>query len=416
MEKPKSNFGYLKLPEDVSIFKPEGATEVVFDILPYKVTDENHMDNKKYEEDAVVGNYWWKRPLRVHRDVGPDNSVLVCPTTFGDKCPICEYGARRRKEGAEWDELKTIFPKNRTIFLINMIDSADCEVDYEEDTLHIMDQSDYLFLEALDDEIKRDIDNEGFPDPYNGLSVRIYFKKKKNGKFKYAEASKIDFEERDQQYDDEYLETLPDIDGMVKILDYKEIEALYFGMEGMDDTVDDEVEDDRPSRRRKTTSRRSSSRKRREKTEDDEPEVIEEDQEEKPSRRSRSRRTEEKAEPEEKAVPKITPEKLDSLARRGLNKLAKDLEMDPTDYATDELEQLREDIATKLEIELPAADPDPEPEPEEAPTRRTRRSKPEAEEENKCPAGLVYGTDNDQFDDCDTCKVWDACADEKEDK
>lgn len=150
--------------------------------------------------------------------------------------------------------------------------------------------------------------------------------------------------------------------------------------------------------------------------------IEDEPVEEKRSRRSR--RTEEKpvekAEPEEKAVAVPTPEKLASLARRGLNKLAKELEIDPTDYSTDELEDLREDIATAFNIELPGIDPsepEPEPEPVEEPkaNRRSRRE-PKAKEKNPCPAGLRYGTDNDQFDACDTCEVWDACADEKESK
>ena len=139
MEKSRNSYGYLKLEGDVNVFKPEGGTEVVFDILPYKVTDPDHLDNKKYEEDAIVGEYWWKRPLKVHKNVGPEDLSVVCPTTFGKKCPICEYGSRRRKEGAEWEELKEIFPKDRSLFLINMLDSEECEVDYTEGEIHVLD-------------------------------------------------------------------------------------------------------------------------------------------------------------------------------------------------------------------------------------------------------------------------------------
>lgn len=369
MEKPKNAYGYLNLAEDVNVFKPEGGTEVVFDILPYKVTDPNHIDNKKYEEDAVVGDFWWKRPVKVHRDVGPDSATLICPTTFGDKCPICEYGAQRRKAGAEWEELKEIFPKDRSLFLINMIDSSECEVDYTEGELHVMDQSDYLFLEALDDEIKRDIDNEGFPDPYDGLSIRIYFKKKKFGKNSYAEASKIDFEERDEQYDDAYLDTVPSLDDMLKVLPYEEIEALYMGMEGMDDTVD-EVEDvsDRRAARRKSGERRT--RKPRTKKEDDEVETIDD-------------------EPEEEKKPRRTRK--------------------PAAEAEEKPKRTRKPRTTK-----PKEEPEPEPEaeePEEKPKpRRTRKPKVE----DKCPHGHRFGIDTDTQDACDTCKIWDDCMDEKE--
>ena len=56
MEKSKNAYGYLKLPENISMFKPEGGTEIIIDILPYPVTDSEHMDNKKYADDAVVGD------------------------------------------------------------------------------------------------------------------------------------------------------------------------------------------------------------------------------------------------------------------------------------------------------------------------------------------------------------------------
>jgi hypothetical protein len=65
--------------------------------------------------------------------------------------------------------------------------------------------------------------------------------------------------------------------------------------------------------------------------------------------------------------------------------------------------------------------PEPEPEEEPAPTRSTRRNKPDPEPEpepdaadNKCPHGYKFGVDNDAYDECDKCKVWEDCADEKD--
>ena len=331
MEKTKNDYGYLKLPDDINIFKPEGGTEIVFDIVPYPVTDAKHMDNQKYEEDAVVGDLWWKKPIKVHRDVGPEGVQIICPTTIGEKCPICEDGGRRRKAGADWDDIKEIFPKSRTLFLIVPVDVGECEVDYAEGEVHVMDQSDYLFLNYLEEEIKRDIDNEGFPDPEDGLSLQTYWREKKLGKkVKYAEASKIDFVERDEQYDAEYIDSLPSLDDMLKILSYKEIEALYLGMEGLDDNDMDEGELEEEKPRRSRSSRRTSR-----------------------SKPASSRRSREVAEDE------------------------------------------------------------PEDEPEEEEKPKSRRTRPSRESKKKCPFGHEFGVDADEFDDCDKCKVWEDCKDEK---
>lgn len=400
MEKSKNDYGYLKLVDSINVFKPEGGTETVFDIVPYYVTDKAHMDNKKYADDAVVGDPWWKRPVKVHKDVGPDGVSVVCPTTFGKPCPLCEYGSKRRKDGAEWDELKEIFPKDRTIYLIVPVDVSECDVTYTEGEVHVMDQSDYVFLDFLMEEIGRDLDNENFPDPYNGLSLQIYWRAKKIGKKgKFAEASKIDFVDRDQQYDDKFMDSLPSLDEMLKVHSYKELEALYFRMEGMDDEItdaDDDLEDEKPVRKRKTASRSTSrtsrpSRKAADKEPEDDPE------EENPTRRKRRTEPEPEEDPEEE---KPTRRK----RRTDPEPEEEPEEKKPT--------RRRRPVAKGPELEEePEEDPEVEPEPEE---EKPRRRKPAAKKTGKCPFGHEFGVDTDGFEDCDRCKVWDDCKDEKD--
>jgi hypothetical protein len=61
------------------------------------------------------------------------------------------------------------------------------------------------------------------------------------------------------------------------------------------------------------------------------------------------------------------------------------------------------------------AAPKSEPEPEEdKPVRRTVRGEAKAEESEKCPYKHRFGIDTDKFDDCDKCKIWDDCIEEKE--
>lgn len=276
MELPKSSYGYLKIPEDINVFKPEGNTDVIFDILPYRVTDPAHLDGKKYAEDAVQGELWWKRPLKTHRIQGEDITV-VCPTTFGKKCPICEDFNRLRKAKEEWENIKDLQPKDRTIFIICIIDASECDVDYPVGSICIMDQSYHLFTKYLHEETDRHVDYDNFPDPYDGLSLKVYFREKKLGKKNsFIEAGKIDFIEREEQYDEEFLDTLPKLDDIIEVKDYKEIQALYAGMSDMDeDDIDDkELEEDSPRREKKTLAR-PSTRKAPRRTEDKEEDPTE---------------------------------------------------------------------------------------------------------------------------------------------
>ena len=296
MEKPSFNYGYLKLPEDVNAFKPEGGTEVTFDIVPYYVKDEKHLDNQKHKDDATVGELWWKKSIRVHRDVGPDGVQIICPTTQGDRCPICEYGKMLRKEGKEWEEVKEIFPKNRTLFFIVPIDASDCEEDYTEGEVHVMDVSDHLFVEALDDEVKADLDYEDFANPWYGFSIKARFKEESLGKVKYASTSRIDFVERAKQYDDEFIDSLPCLDDFIKVLTYEEIQALMDYTGEVDDVA--EEEDERPKRK-------SPKRPAKKQDEPEEVEEVDEVPEEEP---------EEKPKPKPKPKPKArTPKSKEEL-------------------------------------------------------------------------------------------------------
>ena len=325
MEKPKNAYGYLKIPNEMNVFKPEGGTEVIFDILPYPVTDDHHLDNQKYEDDARVGDFWWKRPVKVHRNVGPEEISIICPTTIGKKCPICEYGSQRRKAGDDWDEIKEIFPKDRTIFLISIVDATECEIDYPAGDILLMDQSYHTFTKYLLEEVDRSIDNDNFPDPYDGLSLKVYFREKKIGKQSFCEAGKIDFEPRESQFDEELINGLPSLDDAMVIKDYKEIQALYFGMEDLDDSEVDnqELEEEAPpAKREKKTTSRSTPR------------------------------------------------------------------------------------AKKMETKK---EPEAEEEPAKKPTPKEKEPVPKRSTAKKCPIGVNFGEDFDQYKECDTCKIWDDC-------
>ena len=188
---------------------------------------------------------------------------------------------------------------------------------------HIWDMSWWLFQDLLNDELEEDDDYEVFPDLEEGLTLKIRFDSKTIGKSQaFAEASRIDFEERDEQYTEEILEDVPSLDEVFAVLSYKELSAKFFEME------DEEVEEVEKN--------------------------PEEEEEEDPPRRKR--KTVKKEEPEE----------------------------------TEE----------------------PEPEPEEKP-KHTRKAKPKADDENKCPHGHKFGPDCEEKDECDECDSWNECIEAK---
>ena len=389
MEKVRNDFGYLKVPSDVNVFKAEGGTEVVFDIVPYIVTDERHIDNKKYADDAVVGSPWWKRPLKVHKNVGPDEIKVVCPTTFGKKCPICEYGTKRRKEGADWDELKEIFPQDRSLFAIVPIDTEECEVTYEAGEVHLFDFVDYYFLQTLIEEVSRDVDFEEFPNPYAGFSLQIRFKAEKFGKANYASVSRIDIVERDEQYDEAFLKTIPQLDDLIKLHTYKELEAMYFGQEDLADIEEDEeeLEEEKPARseRRKKAVRKPVK----EEVEEDE----EDEEEEEPVKKTPAR----KKKPARKPDPE--PEEDED----------EEVEEDEEELEDEEEEEpVKKAPAKKAPAKKAPVKKNSEPAEEENAARSARGAKKE-----RCPFSHRFGVDTDKFDDCDDCVLWDSCTDEK---
>src|SRR5271167_1155673 len=75
----ESNYGHLKLPRGVNVFKEEAGGRINLDILPYFVTDKRHPDRDDDLDIARVGGLWYKRPYRLHRSIGVKDTSVVCP-------------------------------------------------------------------------------------------------------------------------------------------------------------------------------------------------------------------------------------------------------------------------------------------------------------------------------------------------
>ena len=105
----KGGRGYLNLPKGVKLFRfPDDARSFKMDFLPYEVTNAKHPELNEAEGIAVQGSLWYRSPFKVHSNVGSDNETVVCPRTFGKKCPICEYQREIIKKGADKEEFKLL--------------------------------------------------------------------------------------------------------------------------------------------------------------------------------------------------------------------------------------------------------------------------------------------------------------------
>lgn len=241
-----ASYGHLNLPKGLSVFKEEPGSRVNLDILPYEVTAANHPDRDDEYEIAVPGSLWYKHPYWLHRNIGPDNQSIVCPSSIGQKCPICEYRAQLLKDGAKWDDdsVKALKPSMRNLYVVIPKGSKK----YEE-VPHIWDISQFLFQAKLNEEIGENEEYETFPDLEEGYTLRIRFSEESFGGNKFADTSRIDFKERNKPYDESILEEIPSLDELLEISPYKTIEAIFFG--GIDVEEVEEDEEEKPARRQK---------------------------------------------------------------------------------------------------------------------------------------------------------------------
>jgi len=251
MRSSGANYGYLKLPEGVRVFNPEIETVAVIDILPYEVTDKNHMD--KIEVDTV----WYKKPFKIHREVGVENDSVVCPTTFGKPCPICEHQATLREDGDTNEEtLKKLNAKYRSLYVVK-VRSYDGKKKFDKKEYHLFDFSDHLFQRIFETQLKR---KEAFADfflPDSGKSLEITFDKKSFGEGKpFPIATRIDFVDRKKQYKEDVIDEIPNLDEVLTLLPYEELEAKFHN-----DDVDTGGSSDKEEKKSKKDKKKKKEKK-----------------------------------------------------------------------------------------------------------------------------------------------------------
>src|ERR1700722_4822173 len=167
-----SNYGHLRLPRGVNVFKETPGGRASLDFLPYVVTDERHPDRDDEDGTAVPDSTWYRRPYRLHKRIGSNDDSIVC---LGKRCPICEYRARLLAEGADYTDpiISDLKASDRNLYYVVPKDDKSYE-----DRPHIWDMSQFLFQDKLNDELEENPDFGDFPELEDGRTVRIRFAEK----------------------------------------------------------------------------------------------------------------------------------------------------------------------------------------------------------------------------------------------
>ena len=263
--------GTLSLPDGVEYFKPDKKGKYKLDILPYKVSSKNHPEVKK-------GELWYQRTVWIHFGIGADDKVMICPQTIKKPCPICEEWKKLRKDDtADEDMVKALRAKERELF--NVID-----LNGDEEKVLLFEYSYHLFGKLLEEELEGDEGDEiaGFADLEGGKTLEVKFRQKKLGKNKFLEATSISFEDRDE-YDEAIMEDVIDLDAILNIPTYEELQKAFLEIEDDDSDEDDDEEEKSKSKKKKKKSKKiidDDDEEDEDEDEDDEEEDVEDDESE----------------------------------------------------------------------------------------------------------------------------------------
>jgi len=403
--------GYLKLPTGVELFQVDPKKKkATLDFIPYKVTQEPNLD------DVPAGSDWYRRGFKVHRAVGPDDAIVVCPKTIGKKCPICEEFARLKKDpDAEAEDAESIRPKLR--YLYNVKD--------REGNKFIWDVSHHLFQKWLDQEIHEGDDSlADFAEVKTGSSLTIRFSEETYKKNVYYSTNRIDFVSREEPVTKADLADACDLDSILIIHSYDTLRAMLMGADVDEDEdasdkapkkvkkeVDEDDEDEPPKKKKVLDDDEDEPpKKKRPVDEDDEDEVpkkkkvLEDDEDEVPPKKRKT-----VSEDDEDEVPKKKKVLDDDDDPPKKKKLVDEDDEDapPIKRKLKKASDDDEDEPPKKKKPLSRDDDDDDP-----PVKRKKPSSDDDEDSSlsaECPSGYRFGKDVGKKKSCERCKIYDDC-------
>lgn len=218
---------YFKLPKGMREWFPEKAGQFMIDILPYEV--------KKGHPDGIEeGVLWYKFPFKVHHGIGVNQESVVCPTSVGKRCPICERRQKLKNASGENndDAIQALAPKGMVAY--NIIDPDDSD----RIALFVFGKGKFQEADAgLDAELKQadESDLNFFDVNKDGRTLVVRFIDKKFSGRAYLLANKIDFKKRSPMDEDEILSAVCCIEECLQVPAYDDLNRVFLQLDSDDE-------------------------------------------------------------------------------------------------------------------------------------------------------------------------------------
>lgn len=241
------------LPKGMGMFALQSTGTKRIDVIPYTVGE----GNPNAEPDA----FYWERTFFIHRNVGVNNEMVICPArTVKKRCPICEYRAKLSQDpDAEEKTVKALAPSKR--MLMNVVDM---KKDPKREKVKVWHISHWYFGKAMDialaaayEDHEDNMDN--FCDPEDGHYLKCVAEQ--GYEQRGYEVVRVDFVPRKHDLADETLEAVACLDDILVIKSHEELKEMFFA-------TTDEDEDDEDE----TPKKKKSKKKKRRESEEDEDE------------------------------------------------------------------------------------------------------------------------------------------------
>jgi hypothetical protein len=243
--------------ENVTFWKCKEGDHTI-DVIPYPVGP-NDPHVKEGEPGYVL-------EVKVHQRVGAaEGSYLCLAENYNKPCPVCEHRKELKKTGADQDDIKLLYPKNRCVYNIVCYDTAE----QEEKSIQIWEVSRWFSERYLTKLAKPKRRRGGgasepinFASPVDGKTIEFSREGSGATNTQYIGHTFLD---RDYEIDDDILDQAHCLDDLLHIPTYDELYEAYWGeeTEGSDKTEDAPEQKQRepePEKEEKKSSGRRSRR------------------------------------------------------------------------------------------------------------------------------------------------------------
>ncbi len=223
----------LNIPEGCKLFRFKKDGTYRLDILPYLVqTGSETPGGNPYVDE---GFYAYERTYYTHRVPTPEGERRYCclAKTFKKKCPMCEWLNIQARKGMTWDDRKQMDCKEAQLF--NVIDLDDPKAG-----IQVFAFNWWQFGKVIDAKAKAKERYREFYSLKGGYTIEVTVEEGTfNKKTTYTPIS-FEFEKR-EDYENDILEKVFDLDTMPKKLTYEEFSKIVNEGEVSDEKTNGEA-------------------------------------------------------------------------------------------------------------------------------------------------------------------------------